>query len=105
MLAKRIEIAPDRSREKRYILTDDCLVVKQVTRIPDKRRRWSYDASPQILKPNGRDVNVVDPFGGQLPPNSFTYWHMTHRILPPLGSTILNNDSARVDFPDPVLPT
>jgi hypothetical protein len=30
---------------------------------------------------------------------------MTHMILPPLGSTILNNDSANVDFPEPVLPT
>ena len=30
---------------------------------------------------------------------------MTYRILPPHGSIILNNDNARVDFPDPVLPT
>lgn len=31
--------------------------------------------------------------------------HNTNMICPPLGSTIRKRDMARVDFPDPVLPT
>ena len=68
MLAKRIEVAPDRSGEERNILTDNCLEIEasytELASIEDGG--WSYNSGSQIFKANSRDVDAVNSLNLQV---------------------------------------
>lgn len=104
VFAERIEIASDRSREKRHILADNRLLTKVIgdlqAKVLDYLTIRVLKSSRPMVAMSMLSILVTIRFGGSLSETD-----MTHKILPPLGSTILNNDKAKVDFPDPVLPT
>jgi hypothetical protein len=102
---ERIEIAPDRPGEKRHILADNSLATKKVIRnlqakVLDHLTIRVLKSSRPMVAISMLSILLTIRFDGTISETD-----MTHKILPPLGSTILNNDRAKVDFPDPVLPT
>jgi hypothetical protein len=68
-------------------------------RADKQRARWVYNLGSQVFEANCRNVQIIDPGINQISDDDLVIWDIAYRILPSLGSTILNNDSASVDFP------